>query len=175
MVVRFIKEPEECRDDVEHVPAETGVIEVDDHDALITEHDVFWHKVGMDKAVVVGLPAKTRQRGVERISAFEMSLPGVMKHVGILETAGLLEREKIGRTVYCRLNPEPMASAISWLQEMEQFWSGRLDALAEQATVRGNTANGDPAVIHPVIATYPAYQSGFVGLPFLPPVSPRDL
>lgn len=62
---------------------------------------------------------------------FEMSLPGVMKHVGILETAGLLEREKIGRTVYCRLNPEPMASAISWLQEMEQFWSGRLDALAE--------------------------------------------
>ncbi len=62
---------------------------------------------------------------------FDMSLPGVIKHVRILEDAGLVEREKIGRTVFCQLNTAPMAEAISWLEEMEQFWSGRLNALAE--------------------------------------------
>ncbi len=72
---------------------------------------------------------------------FDMSLPGVMKHVGILETAGLIEREKVGRTVYCRLNTEPMAQAISWLEEMEQFWSGRLDALAEHVERRAVAAS----------------------------------
>lgn len=82
------------------------------------------------RAIVARLKAGDAASLSDIAAPFEMSLPGVMKHVGILETAGLLEREKIGRTVYCRLNPEPMANAINWLQEMEQFWSGRLDALA---------------------------------------------
>ena len=72
---------------------------------------------------------------------FDMSLPGVMKHVGILETAGLIEREKVGRTVYCRLNAEPMAQAIRWLEEMEAFWTGRLDALAEHVEQRAAVAS----------------------------------
>lgn len=72
---------------------------------------------------------------------FDMSLPGVMKHVGILETAGLIEREKVGRTVYCRLNAEPMAHAIRWLEEMEAFWTGRLDALAEHVEQRAAAAS----------------------------------
>lgn len=67
----------------------------------------------------------------ELAEPFDMSLPGVMKHVGILENAGLVEREKIGRTVFCRLNAAPMAEAIAWLEDMEQFWSRRLDALAD--------------------------------------------
>jgi len=78
----------------------------------------------------------TRLRCAEAVSLsdlaapFEMSLPGVMKHVGILEMAGLIEREKIGRTVFCKLNGGAMTEAIGWLQEMESFWSARMDALA---------------------------------------------
>jgi len=62
---------------------------------------------------------------------FDMSLPGVMKHVGVLEAAGLIEREKVGRTVFCRLNTEPMSTATQWLHEMETFWSDRLEALGK--------------------------------------------
>ena len=88
------------------------------------------------RAIVARLRAGNAASLSDLAAPFDMSLPGVMKHVGILETAGLIEREKIGRTVFCRLNAEPMADAIGWLQEMEQFWSGRLDALADHVEQR---------------------------------------
>ena len=82
------------------------------------------------RAIVAQLRSGDTASLSELAAPFNMSLPGVMKHVGILEGAGLVEREKIGRTVYCRLNAKPMAEAINWLQEMEAFWSDRFDALA---------------------------------------------
>lgn len=91
------------------------------------------------RAIVARLRAGNAASLSDLAEPFDMSLPGVMKHVGILETAGLVEREKVGRTVFCRLNAKPMANAINWLQEMEQFWSGRLDALANHVEQR--TAN----------------------------------
>ncbi len=91
------------------------------------------------RAIVARLRAGNAASLSDLAAPFDMSLPGVMKHVGILETAGLVEREKVGRTVFCRLNAEPMANAISWLQEMEQFWSGRLDALADHVEQRAAT------------------------------------
>ena len=72
-----------------------------------------------------------------------MSLPAVMKHIGVLENAGLLSREKTGRTVHCRLNPAPMREAIDWLEETQRFWEKRLDALASfveaEATAKSAT------------------------------------
>lgn len=62
---------------------------------------------------------------------FEMSLPAVMKHLAVLETAGLIVREKTGRTVHCRLNPDPIQDAMSWLEETRKFWEQRLDSLAD--------------------------------------------
>jgi len=88
------------------------------------------------RAIVARLRAGNAASLSDLAAPFDMSLPGVMKHVGILATAGLIEREKVGRTVFCRLNAEPMANAISWLQEMEQFWSGRLDALTDHVEQR---------------------------------------
>ena len=66
----------------------------------------------------------------ELAEPFDMSLPAVMKHIGVLENAGLLSREKTGRTVHCRLNPAPMREAMDWLEETQRFWEKRLDALA---------------------------------------------
>jgi DNA-binding transcriptional ArsR family regulator len=59
-----------------------------------------------------------------------MSLTGFMKHLRVLEDAGLISRTKEGRVVRCELSPRPMQEAAVWLSRYEKFWSGRLDALA---------------------------------------------
>jgi DNA-binding transcriptional ArsR family regulator len=61
---------------------------------------------------------------------FAMSLPAVLKHLDVLEVAGLIRRRKSGRTVSCRLNAAPLQEAQRWLAHYERFWSDRLDALA---------------------------------------------
>jgi DNA-binding transcriptional ArsR family regulator len=59
-----------------------------------------------------------------------MSLTGFMKHLRVLEEAGLISRTKEGRVVRCALSPLPMQEAAVWLSRYEKFWTGRLDALA---------------------------------------------
>jgi len=58
-----------------------------------------------------------------------MSLPGFMKHLRVLENAGLIARLKQGRVVSCTLSAEPMQEAAMWLSHYEKFWGERLDAL----------------------------------------------
>ena len=58
-----------------------------------------------------------------------MSLPGFMKHLRVLESAGLIARLKEGRVVRCTLAAEPMQEAAMWLSRYEKFWGERLDAL----------------------------------------------
>lgn len=62
---------------------------------------------------------------------FDMSLPAVMKHLGVLERAGLIERTKVGRTVHCQMVPDSMKDAMDWLTRYEAFWTRQLDALAD--------------------------------------------
>jgi DNA-binding transcriptional ArsR family regulator len=66
----------------------------------------------------------------ELAAPFDMSLPAVMKHIDVLAEAGLLTREKTGRTVNCRLRAAPMQAATDWLNRYQKFWSERLDRLA---------------------------------------------
>jgi DNA-binding transcriptional ArsR family regulator len=61
---------------------------------------------------------------------FEMSLPGFMKHLRILEDARLLTRAKQGRVVKCCVAAGPMQEAAAWLARYQRFWESRLDALA---------------------------------------------
>jgi DNA-binding transcriptional ArsR family regulator len=58
-----------------------------------------------------------------------MSLPGFMKHLRVLESAGLISRLKEGRVVRCSLAAAPMQEAAMWLSRYEKFWGERLDAL----------------------------------------------
>lgn len=62
---------------------------------------------------------------------FPVSLPAVMKHIAVLSDAGLVVREKEGRTVNCRLSAGPMEEAKQWLERYQRFWSSALDRLAE--------------------------------------------
>jgi DNA-binding transcriptional ArsR family regulator len=59
-----------------------------------------------------------------------MSLPGFMKHLRVLEEAGLIARNKEGRVVSCELSAAPMKAAAAWMSRYEKFWTDKLDALA---------------------------------------------
>lgn len=67
---------------------------------------------------------------------FEIKLPTVLKHLDVLTDAGLVERQKNGRTVRVRLRPEALKQASDWLERYAHFWSGRLDRLAQLAEAR---------------------------------------
>src|SRR5262252_3999544 len=58
-----------------------------------------------------------------------MSLTGFMKHLAVLEAAGLIARSKEGRVVSCELDAAPMQEAAMWMARYERFWNERLDAL----------------------------------------------
>ncbi|WP_035683599.1 helix-turn-helix transcriptional regulator [Bradyrhizobium sp. Cp5.3] len=66
----------------------------------------------------------------ELAAPFPISLPAIMKHLDVLSDAGLIVREKSGRTVACRLTAKPMEQAMNWLNRYAQFWSDNLDRLA---------------------------------------------
>ena len=60
---------------------------------------------------------------------FPVSLNAVSKHVMVLERAGLIRREILGREHLCSLDPRPLRDATSWLEGYRHFWDVRLDAL----------------------------------------------
>jgi DNA-binding transcriptional ArsR family regulator len=62
-----------------------------------------------------------------------MSLPGISKHLTVLEQAGLVIRTVDGRVRRCSLQPEPLREADSWLTEYRSFWESTLDSLTGYA------------------------------------------
>jgi DNA-binding transcriptional ArsR family regulator len=58
-----------------------------------------------------------------------MSLPAVMKHLRVLEEAGLVSQQKIGRTRRCQLAAQPLQEAAKWLSQYQAFWKGTFDSL----------------------------------------------
>ena len=59
---------------------------------------------------------------------FQMSLTAISKHLGILAEAGLISREKRGRVIWCKLEPDAMRNASVWMQGFGQFEPVDLDA-----------------------------------------------
>ena len=60
---------------------------------------------------------------------FEMTLTGMKKHVGVLEHAGLVITEKIGRVRTCKLGLHRLAEEAAWIERYRQLWDARFDAL----------------------------------------------
>ena len=65
----------------------------------------------------------------ELAEPFHVSLPAISKHLRVLESAGLLEREIDGRVHRCRLAAEPMKDAAAWIAQYRAFWETQFDAL----------------------------------------------
>ena len=60
---------------------------------------------------------------------FRMTLTGMKKHVGVLEEAGLVTTEKIGRVRTCRLGMRALEEEVAWIESYRQLWDARFDAL----------------------------------------------
>lgn len=60
---------------------------------------------------------------------FHMTLTGMKKHVGVLEQAGLVTTEKVGRVRTCKLGPRRLEEETAWLDRCRQFWDARFDEL----------------------------------------------
>ena len=60
---------------------------------------------------------------------FHMTLTGMKKHVGVLEQAGLVTTEKVGRVRTCKLGPRQLQDETAWLERYRQLWAARFDAL----------------------------------------------
>ena len=60
---------------------------------------------------------------------FHMTLTGMKKHVGVLEQAGLITTEKVGRVRTCRLGLRALQEEAAWIERYRQLWSARFDEL----------------------------------------------
>jgi DNA-binding transcriptional ArsR family regulator len=60
---------------------------------------------------------------------FQMTLAGMMKHVGLLEQAGLVATEKVGRVRTCKLGARRLEEETAWLERHRQLWDSRFDEL----------------------------------------------
>ena len=62
---------------------------------------------------------------------FRMTLTGMKKHVGVLERAGLVTTEKVGRVRTCKLGPRRLEEEVMWIERYRQLWDARFDRLDE--------------------------------------------
>ena len=60
---------------------------------------------------------------------FHMTLTGMKKHVGVLEEAGLVMTEKVGRVRNCKLGRRRLDEEAAWIERYRQLWDARFDEL----------------------------------------------
>jgi len=60
---------------------------------------------------------------------FRMTLTGMKKHVGVLERAGLVTTEKVGRVRTCKLGLRRLEEEVMWIERYRQLWDARFDEL----------------------------------------------
>ena len=84
----------------------------------------------------------TRRGIIERLSRgpasvselarpFDMSLPAIVQHLSLLEAAGIVVSEKVGRIRTCRIDPGALSRAEQWINERRTSWEQRLDRLGD--------------------------------------------
>jgi DNA-binding transcriptional ArsR family regulator len=65
----------------------------------------------------------------ELAEKFDMTLTGMKKHVVVLEQAGLVSTEKVGRVRTCKLGPRRLEEETAWIEKYRQLWAARFDEL----------------------------------------------
>jgi DNA-binding transcriptional ArsR family regulator len=70
----------------------------------------------------------------ELAQPFDMALPSFMKHLRVLEGAGLIHTRKVGRVRQCEIDRARLAVVGGWLEEQRAVWTGRTDRLEDFVT-----------------------------------------
>jgi DNA-binding transcriptional ArsR family regulator len=60
---------------------------------------------------------------------FHMTLTGMKKHIGVLEQAGLVTTEKVGRVRTCKIGPRRLEEETAWIERYRELWDARFDEL----------------------------------------------
>lgn len=108
------------------------------------------HRTDLDR-VFSALSDPTRRALLERLGRgpatvtemaepFGVSLTAIKKHLQVLEEAGLVETEKIGRSRHCRLGTQRLDDAMAWIDFYQRLWDRRLDGLDAYFTLRKGTS-----------------------------------
>jgi DNA-binding transcriptional ArsR family regulator len=63
-----------------------------------------------------------------------LKLPTILRHLSVLEEAGLVATQKDGRVRSCAFQPRALQPVTDWLEEQRQLWEGRLDRLDDYVT-----------------------------------------
>ena len=79
----------------------------------------------------------------ELAEKFHMTLTGMKKHVGVLEQAGLVTTEKVGRVRTCRLGRRALQEEAEWIERYRQLWSARFDELEKVVETLKQKERGD--------------------------------
>jgi len=72
-----------------------------------------------------------------------MSLPAAMQHLGVLEAAGLVRSEKVGRVRTCSIDTRALSQAERWINARRTEWERRLDRLGEYLKALDSEGDGD--------------------------------
>ena len=72
-----------------------------------------------------------------------MSLPAAMQHLGVLEAAGIVRSEKIGRVRTCAIEPQVLSQAEQWINARRIEWERRLDRLGDYLKTLEGEGDGD--------------------------------
>jgi DNA-binding transcriptional ArsR family regulator len=81
----------------------------------------------------------------ELAEPFDMSLPGVSKHLRVLERAGLIARTRDAQFRRCHIDAAPLKAVVDWAEHYRNLWEGRLDRLdsyLEQLTSKKEKRHG---------------------------------
>jgi DNA-binding transcriptional ArsR family regulator len=79
----------------------------------------------------------------ELAEPFEMTLPGVSKHLKVLERAGLISRSRVAQSRPCRLEAAPLREAADWVEGYRRFWEGSFDRLEDYLREMQRGKEGD--------------------------------
>ena len=97
----------------------------------MVNHVELFAALGDPKRVAMVGQLSGHDRSISELAAHvSISLPATLKHVKVLEGAGLVTRTKRGRTVTIALRPQALADGEAWLHRTRTFWQTRLGNLA---------------------------------------------
>ena len=110
-------------------------------DARYTVNHMVHHQVRLD-TTFAALSDVTRRGVLEQLGdsdasitdlaqRFHMTLTGMKKHVGVLERAGLVSTQKVGRVRTCTLGQRRLEAEAAWIERYRQLWDARFDELDE--------------------------------------------